>query len=85
MGDAVPVGGVRQRKQSILGGKHLHQEVVMGIKMEDKEQHGEQELGLVSVALMVMTIYNISHLRFVYVLVHMCAHVAMSADAHVCA
>lgn len=57
----------------------------MGIKMADKEQHGEEELALVSVALMVMTIYNIPHQTFVCVLACTCAHVAMSADAYVCA
>lgn len=48
--------GSKENRQSILGGKCLHQEVVMGINMADKEQHGEEELALVSVALMVMTI-----------------------------
>lgn len=61
-----------------------YQEVVMGTEMADKEQH-EEELALVSVALMVMTIYNIPHQTFACVLVCTCAHVAMSANAHVCA
>lgn len=56
----------------------------MGTEMADKEQH-EEELALVSVALMVMTIYNIPHQMFVCVLVCTCAYVAMSANAHVCA
>lgn len=48
--------GSKENRQNILGLKGLHQEVVMGINMADKEQHGEEELALVSVALMVMTI-----------------------------